>query len=67
MSGAESKMTIAGKEILVSFRTKVPENIELKYLLDWLSYELGATGSIRNDNPLYEVETEAVPFSAIVR
>lgn len=58
---------MADKEILVSFRAKVPENIDLKDMLDWLSYELGATGSLRNDNPLYEVELEAVPYSVTVR
>ncbi len=31
-----------------------------------MSY-VGASGGIRNDNPLYEVELEAVPFSATVR
>lgn len=55
------------KTVKVEFEVDVPETATDKEIKDWVSFEIGAVGSLANDNPMADTDLEANYGTVLVR
>ena len=55
------------KKVTVQFDVEVPESATDSQIEDWVSFHVGATGQLGNDNPMIYRDLDAVNGSVWLR